>query len=69
MALVIDSACGESGFGEVDGGKLDHPAGLAGVAVNDGDDSDDFSWRFRDPPLCEEFEASRVSYELGVVSD
>lgn len=58
MTLMINSASGESGFSEVDGGELDSPAGFAGVAVDDGEGSDEFSWRIRDPPLSEEFETS-----------
>lgn len=35
MALVVDGAGGEAGFGEENGGELEEPAGLAGEAVDD----------------------------------
>ena len=35
VALVVDGAGGEAGFGEENGGELEEPAGLAGEAVDD----------------------------------
>ena len=34
VALVVDGAGGEAGFGEIHGGELEEPAGLAGEAVD-----------------------------------
>ena len=34
MALVVDGAGGEAGSGEIHGGELEEPAGLAGEAVD-----------------------------------
>ncbi|KAF7820130.1 Tyrosine-specific transport protein [Senna tora] len=68
VALVVDGASGESGVGEVNGGELEEPAGLAGVAVDEGDGADDGGGREWGPPLGEELEASGVSDELGRVT-
>ncbi|KAB2611646.1 hypothetical protein D8674_019678 [Pyrus ussuriensis x Pyrus communis] len=57
MVLVVDGADGEAGLGEMDGGELDEPTGLAGVAVDDGEGPDDLSRRQRGPSLGEELEA------------
>lgn len=54
MTHVVDGADGESVLGEVDGGELDEPGGLAGVAVDDADDG--LNWGKREPGLGEEFE-------------
>ena len=67
-ALVVEGAGGETGLGEVDGGELEEPAGLAGVSVHDGEGSNDGFWREWGPPLCEELETSRVRHELGTVT-
>ena len=68
VALVVDGAGGESGLGEVDGGELEEPAGLAGEAVHEGKGSSQFRRREREPPLREELEAPRVRDELGAVT-
>jgi hypothetical protein len=41
MALVVKHEDSKPIRSEVDGGELDHPAGLAGEAVHDGDGADD----------------------------
>lgn len=69
VALVVDGADGEAGLGEVDGGELDEPAGLAGEAVDDGQGSEDRSGRKWGPPLGEELEASGIGDVLGGVRD
>lgn len=68
VALVVDGARGESRFGEEDGGQLEEPAGLAGVAVDDGDGAEDFGRGKWGPGLGEEFHAPRVCDVLGGVS-
>lgn len=69
MPLVIDRACDVTGFSEEDGRKLEEPAGFAGEAVNDRDDTDGTSWREWRPPLCEDLEAARVGDEGGGLGD
>lgn len=68
MALMIDCADGETVLGEVNGGELNEPAGLAGESVNDADDADGVRGREWGPPLSEEFETSRIGDELGAVT-
>lgn len=63
MALVIDGASEESGFGEEDRGQLEEPAGFAGEAVDDGDEAEWWTVEWS-PPLGEEFETVWVG-EVG----
>lgn len=58
MTLVINSADDESVFGDVNGGELNEPVRLAGEAVDDADDADDFRRREWDPPLSKKLKAS-----------
>lgn len=69
VALVIDGAGGETGFGEMDGRELEKPAGLAGETVDDGKSTDNFSRREGSPGLREELHAPGVGDVLGGVSD
>ena len=69
MPLVIDRAGDVTGFSEEDGRELEEPAGFAGEAVNDGDDTDGTSWREWRPPLREDLEAARVGDEGGGMGD
>lgn len=67
VAHVVDSADGEAVLGDVDGGELDEPAGLAGVAVHDADDALERCRLLRRPPLREELEVLLAGDELGAV--
>ena len=67
VSLVVDCTCGESRFGEENGGELEEPARLAGESVDNGDDSGDWSVEWG-PPLSEELEAAGVGDELGGVT-
>lgn len=69
MALVIDGTGGETLLREVDGGELDHPAGLTGETVDDGESTDDLSRRQGSPGLGEELHAPGVGDVVGGVSD
>ncbi|CAL4963887.1 unnamed protein product [Urochloa decumbens] len=69
VALVVERGDGEPGGGEVDGGQLDHPAGLAGEAVHDGDGAEDWGWGKGCPALGEDAEAPRVDEGGGRVGD
>lgn len=66
VALVVEGGDGEPGRGEVDGRELDHPAGLAGEAVHDGDGAEDGGGGGR-PALGEDAEAPRVDEGGGGV--
>lgn len=68
VALVVDGAGGEAGFGEIHGGELEEPAGLAGEAVDESQGPDGFGRRQWVPPLSEELETSRVGDVLGAVT-
>lgn len=41
VATVVEGTGGEANLGKVDGGELEEPTGLAGVAVYDNEGSDD----------------------------
>lgn len=69
MALVIDGAGGETGFGEMDGSELDNPAGLAGETMDDGESTDDVSRGKRSPGLREELHSPGVGDVVGGVRD
>ena len=60
VPLVVDGGDGEALLGEVDGGEQDHPAGLAGEAVDDGDGAEDGGVPAGHPALREDAEPPRV---------
>lgn len=68
VALVIDGTCGESRFGEVYSCELDEPTGLAGEAVDEGDNADDLGGRKWGPRLREKLETPGVCDILGGVT-
>jgi hypothetical protein len=45
---VVERVDGQPGRGEVDGGELDHPAGLTGEVVHDCDGAEDGGWGRRE---------------------
>jgi hypothetical protein len=57
---VVERVDGQPGRGEVDGGELDHPAGLTGEVVHDCDGAEDGGGGGGNPALGEDAEAPRV---------
>lgn len=60
VALVVEGADGEARLSEVDAGELDEPAGLAGEAVDEGDDADDGLRGEWSPRLGEDVESPGI---------